>query len=513
MKLRLPSRDSLRTLALSGATVVVWALLNRAAAWFEVQPGLTFFFPAAAVTVAAAARLRWPGVIAIAVAHFVLPWGEATGLGRQAIFAVPATLWAGLIALLPRRGGSTAGRMGRFLGLGVAGGSLLAALSGGILLTAIVGWSSWTELGRTVALWWISDVTPALAFGVPVIVLLAPGVLLDPRDLAAAREWASQSARVWRTVALGVAGASVLLAASTLLGAEVHWFVVALLPAVVVASLGGGVAAGLVAAAVMSSIYLAFVLAIGPVAEGGLVVVLSSTYANLCLFVAFAIIAGVLSDRNRQLVEHVRKQGEVLTRGLEQTVEVLAATVHAGAGHGGGHVERVARLAVLVARELGMSGADLTTLRRAAFLHDVARVGVPEALLAREGELSPEELAALRQHVDSGYESLERVEFLRPVVAVLRRCHERWDGLREVSDPGHASPALDAPPLASRIIAAVEAFDILSRRTPGDEGVGRITAVAGLWRGSGSRFDPAVVGVLTRLVGVNGDLEAQAGAS
>jgi len=490
----------------AAVAALAWAALSRVAAVFEVRQGLTFFFPAAAVTVAAVARLGWLGAVAVSAANFVLPWGAASDLGRQAAFTLPTVLWSAAIVVARTTVGRTALRLRRFLVFGVAGGSLASALAGAALLAQLQGPATWESFSNLAVLWWVSDVAPALVLGLPAVVLLAPGVLVDDGDLTAWREWRSRSGETGRAALLGVAGAALLVLVTSVLDAEVHWFVALLLPAIVAASVGGGVAAGLVATGAMGSVYLGYVLATVEMPARDLVVVLSSTYANLFLFVAFALIAGVLSGRNRQLVEHVRRQGEVLSRGLEETVEALAAAMQARTGYDQGHLDRVARLVDLVGREMGMSGRDLADLRRAAILHDVGKIGVPEAILNKAAELEAEERALLDRHVELGVGILQRVEFLHPVLALVRNQQERWDGSREGPHPGRYGLRGEEIPLGSRIIAAVAAFDAISSERPHRRALGRNAAIAELWRCSGSQFDPEVVATVTRIVGQERDL-------
>lgn len=152
-----------------------------------MQPGLTFFFPAAVVTVAAGAALGWLGVLAVIAANFIMPWGAASDPLRQALFALPPAAWAGLVALLPRSSGSPWSRLHRFLLHGILGGSLLSALTGAAVLTLLGGPLSRGAFSLTAGLWWASDFTPALALGLPVLVLLVPEMLLDGNDLVAWR--------------------------------------------------------------------------------------------------------------------------------------------------------------------------------------------------------------------------------------------------------------------------------------------------------------------------------------
>jgi putative nucleotidyltransferase with HDIG domain len=496
---------------LGGAVAIAaaWALLNRSAALFEVQPGLAFFFPAAAVTLVAGAAAGWLGVAAVVVGNFISPWGASSDALHQAIFALPGAAWAALIVLLPRSQAPTWPRLRRFLLHGVVGGSLAAALLGAGLLALVSGSRGWSAFSLSAAVWWVSDFSAALALGLPALILVAPATLLDADDENVWREWRSQGREVGRAVALGVSGAAVLVFVTRLLGAEVHWFAALLLPAVVAAAMAGGVGAGLVVNGVVSVAYLTLVLVGLARSSADVVVALGSTYANLALFAAFALLAGVLSGRNRQLVEHVRRQGEVLTRGLEETVEALAAAMQTKVRTSVGHVERVARLAVAIGRELGVHGEELAVLRRAAYLHDVGKIGVPESILNKAAELELAERQALQRHVEMGVEILQRVEFLHPVLTVVRYSQERWDGDRTALYAGHYGLKGEEIPLASRIIAAAEAFDAISHDRPYRRALGRNAAIAELWRCSGSQFDPGVVAALTRLVGHDRDISGE----
>jgi putative nucleotidyltransferase with HDIG domain len=493
-------------LVLAALFIVLWAVLNRAASLFEVRPGLSFFFPAAAITVVAGATLGWLGALSVFLANFLLPWGQAAGIGRTALFALPGALWAAIIAALPLPSGFTWPRLRRFLLLGVIAGSLVAAVAGGALLTWLAGPRDWAGFTLTVTLWWVPDLTAALSFGLAGLVLVSPSLVLSGDDRALWRAWLAGGREIGKELAIAFAGFLLVLAAARVFDAPVQWFVVLLLPPVVIASLRGGLGAGLLINAVVSALYLGLTLVSLPAAKGDLVVALFSTYANLWVFAAFAVLAGVLAGRNRQLVEHVRRQGEVLSRGLEETVEALAAAMQTKDRGSSGHVERVSRLAVLVGRELGVRGDELRQLRRAAILHDVGKIGVPEAILNKAAELEAAERAVLEEHVEMGVTILERVEFLHPVLAIVRYHQERWDGDRSSAHPAHYGLSGTEIPMGSRILGAVEAFDAMTHDRPYRKAMSREAGVAELWRCSGTQFDPVVVAALTRVIAEKWDI-------
>ncbi len=112
------------------------------------------------------------------------------------------------------------------------------------------------------------------------------------------------------------------------------------------------------------------------------------------------------------------------------------------------HLVGVAELALAVARELGMSGEELDELARAAELHDIGKIAIPEEILHKPGELDPDEWAFVRRHPIIGERILGAAPALRPVARLVRSTHERWDG------GGYPDGlAGDAIPLGARIVA------------------------------------------------------------
>jgi putative nucleotidyltransferase with HDIG domain len=152
------------------------------------------------------------------------------------------------------------------------------------------------------------------------------------------------------------------------------------------------------------------------------------------------------------------------------------------------HAERVADRAGAIARALDLSPDDVDIVRRAALLHDIGKIAVPERLLASTVPLTDEELAALRSHVTIGRDVLSAVPTLAPVAPVVAATHERFDGT------GYpAGSHGDTIPLAARIIAVADAFDALTSARSYHDPVSHDDANAELVRCAGTHFDPDVV--------------------
>lgn len=158
------------------------------------------------------------------------------------------------------------------------------------------------------------------------------------------------------------------------------------------------------------------------------------------------------------------------------------------------HSRNVARIAALLAEELGMPSDRVEDVRLAALLHDVGKIGVTEELLVRPGPLTDEEWQEMRQHPEIGYRMLSAPR-LGEVREWVRRHHERPDG---AGYPGGLTAA-DIP-LEASIISVANALDAMTGGRPYREPIPFEEAVARIEAGSGTQFAPDVVTVLSRLV-------------
>jgi two-component system cell cycle response regulator len=155
------------------------------------------------------------------------------------------------------------------------------------------------------------------------------------------------------------------------------------------------------------------------------------------------------------------------------------------------HGNTVARLAARVGRRLGMTAIELDQLTKAAALHDIGKVAVPDALLKKPGPLDEEEWAFMQTHTILGERILAAAPALREEATLVRSSHERWDGAGYPD--GKAGEDI---PLGSRIIFACDAFDAMTSHRVYREPRTHAEAIAELRRCTGSQFDPAVVAVL-----------------
>jgi HD-GYP domain-containing protein (c-di-GMP phosphodiesterase class II) len=152
------------------------------------------------------------------------------------------------------------------------------------------------------------------------------------------------------------------------------------------------------------------------------------------------------------------------------------------------HLREVGELAAAVGRLFEMDSEQLDELRRAAELHDLGKLAIPEGILRKPGPLNERELRFLRQHTIIGERILDVAPALRPVARLVRSSHECWDGR------GYPDALVgEAIPLGARIIAACDAYTAMLSDRPYGAARTPNAAIAEMRRHAGGQFDPRVV--------------------
>ena len=172
-------------------------------------------------------------------------------------------------------------------------------------------------------------------------------------------------------------------------------------------------------------------------------------------------------------------------------VEALAIALLERDRYTGEHSESVVDMAVAVARGLGLSSAQIEDIRAGALLHDIGKVGIPDAILNKPGPLTPDERSVMAEHPVIGERILRGIGGFAPVADIVRHEHESFDG------SGYPDGlAGDDIPIGSRIILACDAYHAMTSDRPYRSRMSHADAFRELRRCAGQQFDPNVTAAL-----------------
>jgi HD-GYP domain-containing protein (c-di-GMP phosphodiesterase class II) len=193
----------------------------------------------------------------------------------------------------------------------------------------------------------------------------------------------------------------------------------------------------------------------------------------------------------REVFKQERNRAQELRDSYRATVRALSNAVEARDAYTGKHAERVTAYGIALAQAIGLDTDRVPGIEFGFLLHDVGKVGVPDAILFKPGSLDETEFALIAQHPVIGSEILRDVDFLGDGKLVVRHHHERWDG---TGYPDRL--AGEAIPLAARVFAVADALDALTTDRPYRRGTRFSRARDEIRSNAGSQFDPGVVAAL-----------------
>jgi len=199
----------------------------------------------------------------------------------------------------------------------------------------------------------------------------------------------------------------------------------------------------------------------------------------------------------RALENLVQVKAEELSRTSRQMDEICDTTVAAlGAAlnlkdhETSDHCTRVSRNSVLLGEALSLSAFELKNLKWGAYLHDVGKIGIPESILLKPADLTPEERAIVRKHPVMGFTMLRGIKFLGYATDVVLSHHERFDGT------GYPSGLRGTDiPLHARIFAVADTLDAMTSERPYRPAIPLTDAIRELEQGAGKQFDPEIVSI------------------
>jgi putative nucleotidyltransferase with HDIG domain len=179
-----------------------------------------------------------------------------------------------------------------------------------------------------------------------------------------------------------------------------------------------------------------------------------------------------------------------LERSYDFTLEAMGDALDLRDAETEGHSRRVTAYTIALAREMGLNTAQLRTIARGAFLHDIGKIATPDRILLKPGKLDPEEIAIMREHCARGYEMVRKIPFLRDASEIVYTHQETFDG----NGYPRGLSGEDIP-LGARIFAIADTLDAMTSDRPYRKSLSFAQARAEIVRCCGTQFDPRIVKV------------------
>jgi putative nucleotidyltransferase with HDIG domain len=193
---------------------------------------------------------------------------------------------------------------------------------------------------------------------------------------------------------------------------------------------------------------------------------------------------GLVEARTRQLNEAMRN----LERSYDITLEALGDALDLKDAETEGHSKRVTAFTIAIAKHMGLVDKQIRVIARGAFLHDIGKMAIPDAILRKPGALNPDEVTIMREHCYRGYQMLRKIPFLTEASDIVYSHQERYDGT------GYPRGLKgDEIPLGARIFSVADTLDAITSDRPYRPAQSLTAAREEIRKWSGRQFDPEVV--------------------
>ncbi len=198
--------------------------------------------------------------------------------------------------------------------------------------------------------------------------------------------------------------------------------------------------------------------------------------------------------RTTGYVNELRRLNRQLSDSYESTLQALSRALDTRDAETEEHSQRVRRYTELIGRRFGLPEGEIAHLSRGALLHDIGKIGVPDAILLKPAQLTADEVEAMRKHPVIGHAMIAHIPFLTRAADIVLHHHESFDGS---GYPGRL--AGEEIPLGARIFAVVDTFDAMTSDRPYRRALSFEDAFAEIQRERGRQFDPRIVDTLLSL--------------
>jgi HD-GYP domain-containing protein (c-di-GMP phosphodiesterase class II) len=241
--------------------------------------------------------------------------------------------------------------------------------------------------------------------------------------------------------------------------------------------------------AIIATVALVAVLALGFASSrllGSDVLDISIGASLAVAYLALVALARRPSSRSRW-ADAQRRVDEVKSN-YDSIVAVLCAALDLRDDVAHGQAKRVSELASVIAWQMGLRKEEVRRIEKAAMLHNIGKIGIADAVLAKPGPLNDAEWAEMKRHPELGHRMLQGIDFLKDAAEIVYTHHERYDG------SGYPRGLKEETiPLGARIFAVVDAYDAITSYRPYRKAQPHRKAVEEIVRNSGTQFDPEVV--------------------
>jgi len=192
--------------------------------------------------------------------------------------------------------------------------------------------------------------------------------------------------------------------------------------------------------------------------------------------------------------EQLRKAIGTLERSYDITLEALGDALDLKDAETEGHSKRVTAFTIAIARAIGLSSDQIRVIARGAFLHDIGKMAIPDAILRKPGALTPDEVTIMREHCYRGYQMLRKIPFLAEAAEIVYSHQERFDGT------GYPRGLKgDEIPLGARLFSVADTLDAITSNRPYRPAQTVTAAIEEIVKWSGRQFDPEVVKVFVSM--------------
>lgn len=211
--------------------------------------------------------------------------------------------------------------------------------------------------------------------------------------------------------------------------------------------------------------------------------------SEISLVLVPSIIVGLLAEKQRRYIKQLKET-------YIATLKALAETTDARDSYTQGHSERVAKYAVLIAREMLLTERQIYYLEQAALLHDIGKIAVPDTVLHKTGSLNEEEWVIMKKHPEYSQRIVSNLNFLSETIPTILYHHKRFD------NEGYPFGKLEGKiPVTAGILAVADAFDAMTSDRPYRNKLSLEQALEELEKCAGTQFDPEIVKALKRVKG------------